>query len=297
VTDQLDLPIAIDAIRGSTRRLGTLRRSLLHKPVAAAAVVVVVLLILIAVFAPLIAPFNPNKPDLLNVLKSPSSHHLFGTDDIGRDVFSRLLFGARTSLLAAVEAIGISTAVGLPLGVIAGYFGGLTDAVLSRTNDAIMSVPNIMLALTVVTVFGPGLTHAMIAIGIIFIPRTYRVMRAAAHEVHNQPYVEAARVIGCRRRRVLLAHVLPNALSPLVVVITVSVGTAILAESGLSFLGLGVQAPTSSWGGMLAAASKRLDLKYLLIAPGVALAITVAAFTLVGDALTEALGTAGRDRP
>jgi peptide/nickel transport system permease protein len=293
MTGQLD---ASDVLPAARVRAKGVRRAPHHKPLTIAAVSFVVLLVLIALFAPLIAPFDPNVPDLLNVLQSPTRDHLLGTDDIGRDVFSRLLFGTRTSLLAAIQAIAISTAVGLPLGLVAGYFGGIVDTILSRINDALMSVPNLMLALTVVAVFGPGLTHAMIAIGIIFIPRTFRVVRAASSDVRNHPYIEAARVIGCRPRRVLLAHVLPNALSPLAVVITVSFGTAILAESGLSFLGLGVEAPTASWGGMLAAAAKRLDLKYLLIAPGVALALTVAAFTLVGDALTEALGKVGEDR-
>jgi peptide/nickel transport system permease protein len=293
LADPVADPVAVaDLEPGHWRaaRRHRLRRVLRAKPLAAVAGGWLALFVLVATFAPLVAPHDPNKPDVLAAYKGPSRHHWLGTDDIGRDQLSRLVFGARTSVLAALEAIAISTVLGLTLGLLAGFFGGFLDSALGRINDALMSVPNLILALAVVAVLGPGLANAMLAIGIVFTPRTFRIMRATASEVRHQTFIEAAAVIGCKRSRVLLHHVLPNSLSPLVVLLSVSFGTAVLAESGLSFLGLGARPPAASWGGMLAAASRRLDLKYLLFAPGVALVLTVLACTVFADALNEALG-------
>jgi peptide/nickel transport system permease protein len=259
------------------------------RPVALVALGFLALLAVVAVFAPLIAPYDPNASDLLATYKPPSADHLLGTDEIGRDVLSRLIFGARTSMLASLEAVGVSVSIGLLLGLCAGYYGRWLDTGLSRITDALMSVPPLILALAMVAVLGPGLPKAMLAVGIVSVPRAFRVVRAAAIDVRQTTFIEASIALGCRSRRVLFTHILPNALSPLLVVITVSMATAVLAEAGLSYLGLGVQPPTASWGGMLADASRRLDLRYLIYPPGIALAVTVAAFTVVGDTLRRAM--------
>jgi peptide/nickel transport system permease protein len=262
----------------------------LRQPIALAAAGFLVLLAAVAVFAPVVAPYNPNHSDLLAIYQPPGNGHLLGTDEIGRDVFSRLIFGARTSLLAALEALGVSISIGLLLGLAAGYYGRRLDTTLSRITDALMSVPPLILALAMVAVLGPGLPKAMFAVGIVSIPRVFRVVRAAAIDVRHRTFVEASVALGCRNSRVLFRHILPNSLSPLLVVISVSMGTFVVAEAGLSYLGLGVQPPTASWGGMLAEASHRLDLQYLIYPPGIALALTVAAFTVVGDTLRRAIG-------
>jgi peptide/nickel transport system permease protein len=259
-----------------------------QRPVALVAFGFLVLLVIVAVFAPLVAPYDPNHSDLTAIFQPPGHGHLLGTDEIGRDVLSRLIFGARTSMLAALEAVTISVSIGLLLGLVAGYYGRWLDTGLSRITDALMSVPPLILALAMVAVLGPGLSKAMLAVGIVSVPRAYRVVRAASIDVRQTTFIEASIALGCRNRRVLFGHILPNSLSPLLVVITVSMATAVLAESGLSYLGLGVQPPTASWGGMLAEASKRLDLSYLIYPPGIALAVTVAAFTVVGDTLRRA---------
>jgi peptide/nickel transport system permease protein len=259
-------------------------------PVALISVGYLILLALVAILAPVLAPYDPDRSDLLAAYRPPSGDHLLGTDQIGRDVLSRLMFGARTSLIAAFEAVGVSTLIGTLLGLCAGYYGRRVDTALSRVNDALMSVPPLILALAVVAVLGPGLTNAMFAVGIVSVPRVFRVVRASAIDIGHSSFVEASVALGCRSRRVLFAHILPNAFGPLLVVITVSMATAVLAEAGLSYLGLGVQPPTPSWGGMLAEASKRLDLRYLIYPPGIALALTVGAFTVVGDGLRAALG-------
>jgi peptide/nickel transport system permease protein len=286
-TAEADVAVVVAAPRRSRHRIASHFR---RRRVALVAVGFLALLAVVAVFAPLFAPYDPNTSDLLATYQPPGGDHLLGTDEIGRDVLSRLIFGARTSMLASLEAVGVSISIGLLLGLFAGHYGGWLDTGLSRITDALMSVPPLILALAMVAVLGPGLPKAMLAVGIVSVPRAYRVVRAAAIDVRHTTFVEASVALGCRSRRVLFVHILPNALSPLLVVITVSMATAVLAESGLSYLGLGVQPPTASWGGMLAEASRRLDLRYLIYPPGIALAITVAAFTVVGDTLRRAIG-------
>ena len=249
------------------------------------------LLVIAAVFAPLLAPYDPNQGDLAAVFRRPSGSHLLGTDRLGRDLLSRLLFGARTSLFAASESVGISIVVGVPAGLVAGHFGGRLDAVLNRINEGLMTVPALIFALAIVAALGPGLGQVMIAIGIVFIPRVFRVVRASALEVSQRTFIEAARSIGCSRRRIVALHVFPNTVSPLLVVIAVSLGSAVLAESTLSYLGLGSKPPTASWGGMIADAAQKPDLSYLLYPPGIALLLTIACFVILGDAVG-----AGRER-
>ncbi len=264
-------------------------RRLVRQPACALALVFLALLVSAAVFAPLLAPYDPSATDVLAIFQGPSSDHWFGTDQLGRDQLSRLLFGARTSLVASVQAVAVSLLLGVPLGAVAGYVGGTLDTLLSRFVDALMSVPGLVLALAIIAALGPGLTNAMLALGVIFVPRVFRVVRAASLEVKRTTFVEAAESIGCTRPGIMVQHILPHCLTSVLVVAAISLGTAVLAEASLSFLGLGAQPPTSSWGGMLALASTRLDLKYLLIPAGVALSLTIAAFTTLSDGLDRAL--------
>ncbi|MBX3529050.1 MAG: ABC transporter permease [Rhizobiaceae bacterium] len=257
-----------------------------------AALAVLVAFVVLALLAPWVAPYDPNAQDLLSRLKPYSAEHWLGTDEYGRDQLSRLIFGARVSLLAAVEVVAVGLLLGVPSGVLAGFFPGLIDGALSRISDALMSVPSLVLALTIVAVLGQGLGSAMFAVGIVFTPRFFRVARASTYEVRQETFIEASFAIGCSWWRVAWRHVLPNAMSPLVVQIAVVLGAAITAEASLSFLGIGVQPPTASWGGMLSSAYQNLyEAAYLIWAPGIAIALTVLAFTALGDEARVALGT------
>lgn len=257
-----------------------------------AALSVLIAFVVLAALAPWVAPYDPNAQDLLSRLQPYSAAHWLGTDEYGRDQLSRLIFGARVSLLAAVEVVVVGLLLGVPAGVLAGFFPGLIDGALSRVSDALMSVPSLVLALTIVAVLGQGLASAMFAVGIVFTPRFFRVARASTYEVRQETFIEASFAIGCSWWRVAWRHVLPNAMSPLVVQIAVVLGAAITAEASLSFLGIGVQPPTASWGGMLASAYNNLyDAAFLIWAPGIAIAVTVLAFTALGDEARVALGT------
>jgi peptide/nickel transport system permease protein len=229
---------------------------------------------------------------LLYRLSGSTSQHWLGTDQYGRDVLSRLIFGARVSLEGAAIAVAVGVLVGVSLGLVAGYVGRATDAILSRTMDVLLSIPGLLLAITVVGVLGAGLVTAMIAVGIASIPFFYRITRGQTQVVSAETFVEASRMIGCRPRRVIWRHVFPNTLSPIVVQVALAFGGAVTAEASLSFIGLGVQPPTASWGSMLQDATQSLRTTPILaIAPGVVIALTVLAFTLVGNGLRDALGT------
>ena len=247
--------------------------------------------VVIAILAPLLAPHDPNSQDLRAVLQAPSGSHWLGTDDVGRDVLSRLLYASRVSLLAALLAVSVALVLGLVPGLVAGYARGWIDSVVMRVADALMAFPPLILAVALVGVLGPGLTNAMIAVGIVFAPRFLRVLRGAALSVREETYIEAARGLGCSPTKVLFRHVLPNVLSPLIVQISFAAGTAMLAEASLSFLGLGVQPPDASWGAMLGRAYRFYDqTPWVVVFPGVAIALTVLAFNLLGDALRDSLG-------
>lgn len=253
-----------------------------------------VLIGLVVVLAPLIAPHDPNAIDVRRVLEGPSAEHLLGTDDLGRDVLSRLLFAGRISLLAAVEAVGIALLLGVPLGLISGYVGGWVDTVIMRFNDALMSFPALILAIAIIGFLGPSVTNAMVAIGIVYAPRLMRVVRGSVLSVREETYIEASRSIGCSPYRMIRRHVLPNVLSPLIVQTTLSLGLAILAEASLSFIGLGVQPPEASWGAMLGRSFAYLaEAPLFVISPGIAITLVVLSFNVVGDGLRDALG---RDR-
>ena len=283
--------VVADAVAPPRARL--LRRFVANK-LAVLGACVLILVVAIAVLAPLVAPHDPNAQDLLLRLQRPGSDgHPLGTDQFGRDVLSRLIYGSRVSLVAAAQAVGVAALIGVPLGMLAGYGSRRADAVLNWSNDALMSVPALILALTIVAVLGPGsLTNAMLAIGIVTAPRFFRVARAATQDVRHETYIEASRAIGCKRGRILGRHVFPNAVTPLVIQVALTLGAAVVAEASLSFLGFGVRPPTASWGSMLNDAYVNLSqAPYLVYIPGLTIAIVVLAFTLVGDGLRDALGT------
>lgn len=249
------------------------------------------LVVIIAAIGPLVAPLDPNEQNLGAILKYPSAEHLLGTDDLGRDVFSRLLFGTRVSLLAAVQATVIGVALGLPLGLIAGYLGGRTDRVIMFVNDAVMSMPGLLLAIAIVGMLGPGLTNAMVAIGIIFAPHILRIVRGSVLEVKEETYIEASRSIGTPMPRIIFQHVLPNVRSPFIVGVSLMAGRAMLNEASLSFLGMGAQYPEASWGAMLGRAFPYVDrAPFLIVFPGITIAVVVLAFNVAGDALRDSLG-------
>jgi peptide/nickel transport system permease protein len=245
---------------------------------------------LAAIFAPWIAPYNPIKTNFLAIRKPPSALFWFGTDELGRDLLSRLIWGTRGSLLAGGVSVGIAMAIGVPLGLLAGYFGGKIDATLSRIVDALLSCPFLVLAIALGAFLGPSLTNAMIAIGLSAMPIFARLTRGQVLSIRHEDYLEGARAIGLPDRWIIARYVFPNILSPLVVQATLTIASAILAEASLSFLGLGQQPPYPSWGSMLNAARNFMEqAPWMSIAPGAAIYITVLSFNLLGDGLWDAL--------
>ncbi|MEJ0075888.1 MAG: ABC transporter permease [Alphaproteobacteria bacterium] len=265
-------------------------RRLWRRKGAVVGLIVVALFVAIAIFAPLISPYDPAAQSWTAVRKAPSWAHWFGTDDVGRDVLARVIFGARASLLAGVISVSIALAVGVPLGLISGYLGGWVDALLSRITDAMLAVPFLILAIALAAFLGPSLGNAMIAIGVTTTPVLVRLTRGQVMAVKVEDYVEAARAIGNPRWRIALFHILPNILPALLVQATLSIATAIIAEAALSFLGLGQQPPAPSWGSMLNSAQRFLTTaSWMAIWPGLAIFLTVLSFNLVGDGLRDAL--------
>ena len=251
---------------------------------------VVVFFVVLALAAPLIAPFDPLATDWRLVRKPPSLLHLFGTDDLGRDVLSRVIWGARASLMAGLVSVSIALAVAVPLGLASGYLGGFIDGVLMRIIDAMLAIPFLVLAIALAAFLGPSLINAMIAIGIVQTPIFTRLTRGQALAVKHEDYIEAARAVGNPDRRILLRHILPNILPPILVQATLAIAAAIIAEAGLSFLGLGQQPPTPSWGSMLNTARNFLSqAPWMAVWPGLAIFSLVLSFNLLGDGLRDAL--------
>jgi len=251
---------------------------------------VLVVLILLAALAPLVSPYDPVKQDFRANSDPPSMAHPMGADELGRDVLSRVMWGARVSLQAGAIAASIALVIGSTLGMLAAFYGGRADGLIMRSMDVMLAFPYLLLAITVVAVLGPGLLTAMIAIGIVYIPGYARVVRSAVLVVRSREYVEAARTLGASDARVMSQHVLPNVMAPVIVQVTLSVGTAIIDTAGLSFLGLGTQPPTPDWGNMLAQGrSYLLDAPWIATFPGLAILVTVLSFNLMGDALRDAM--------
>jgi peptide/nickel transport system permease protein len=267
----------------------TLRR-LLRRKGAVLGLIVIALFVAVAVLAPFIAPYDPTAQTWTAVRKPPSLAHWFGTDDVGRDILSRVIYGARASLLAGVVSVAIAIAIGVPAGMVAGYLGGFIDALLSRMTDAMLACPFLILAIALAAFLGPSLTNAMIAIGISTTPIFVRLTRGQVMAVKVEDYVEAARAVGNPHWRITLVHVLPNILPTLIVQATSSMAGAIIAEAALSFLGLGQQPPAPSWGSMLNSAQRFLvNEPWMAVWPGLAIFLTVLSFNLVGDGLRDAL--------
>jgi peptide/nickel transport system permease protein len=247
-------------------------------------------IVLAALFGPLVVPYSPTQQDVRNILKPPAVAHLLGTDELGRDTLTRVLYGAQVSLQVGVLAVAISLLIGVSLGLFAGYMRGLTDAGIMRVMDGLLALPTLVLALAITAMLGPSLTNAMLAIGITGVPVFARLVRGQVLSVRELDYIQAARSLGAGDGRVMLSHVLPNVLAPIVVQASLAMPTAILAEAGLSFLGLGVQPPTPSWGAMLNTAKGYLQQDpWLAIAAGTAIFVSVLGFNFLGDAVRDAL--------
>jgi peptide/nickel transport system permease protein len=262
----------------------------LGRKIVVVGMVIILINAFAAIFAPVIAPYDPNKIDMVNDLQAPSSEHWLGTDTLGRDYLSRMIYGARTSMIIGLSAVVIAAALGISLGLIAGYFGGVVSAIIMRFIDALMAFPMIMLMLVIAAVLGQGILNLVIALGIGMMASYARMVYGQVVSAKENDYVMAARLIGCSSNRVMFRHILPNCMAPLIVMMTMALGGAILAEAGLSFLGMGINPPTATWGGMVS-----LGYKYVLIAPilslvpGVAIMLLVFGFNMVGDGLRDVL--------
>jgi ABC-type dipeptide/oligopeptide/nickel transport system permease subunit len=258
--------------------------------VVVAGVIIIIAFFVVAAFAPLLAPYHPYEPDYNQIQLSPSWQHWLGTDMLGRDILSRIIYGARTTLMVGVIAVGIAASVGMAFGLIAGYFGGATYAVIMRIMDALMAFPMILLALVIAQLLGGGLKNVMIALGISLMPGYARLMCGQVLTVKENDYILAGRSMGSSDIRMMLRHIFPNCLPPLIVMITMLMGTTILAEAGLSFLGVGIEAPEAAWGSMISDGYSRiLSNPILSFAPGIAIMLVVFAFNMVGDGLRDAL--------
>lgn len=255
------------------------------------------LLLLAALLAPIVAPYTPTEQFTDDALHAPSGKFLLGTDTIGRDYLSRIIFGTRISLMVGAISMAIASIVGVTTGLLAGYYGGTLDTLIMRIMDAVLAFPGLLLAIFIVAVLGPSMANAMIAVGITATPGFARITRANALSVREKEYIEAARAIGSTDQRILFRHVLRNCLSPLIVQFTLGIGYAILVEASLSFLGLGVQPPTPAWGEMLGSGrSFMMMAPWLTTFPGIAIFLTVLSFNFVGDGLREALDPRLKER-
>jgi peptide/nickel transport system permease protein len=255
---------------------------------------VMAVFILLAIFAPLIAPYDPLRQELTEKFAPPSAAHPFGQDELGRDILSRVIFGARISLTAGLAAVALATVAGTIIGIMAGYFGGRPDSLLMRLMDVLLAFPSILLAIVIVSVLGASLTNAMLAIGIVFIPQMARVVRSAVISVRERDYIEAERALGAGNAQIVFSGVLPNSMAPLIVQATLTLATAILDVAALSFLGLGARAPTPEWGAMLTDAFRSgygvfVTGQHAIVFPGIAIALCVLAVNFVGDGLRDAL--------
>ncbi len=251
---------------------------------------------IVAIFAPFISPYDPSAIDIKNILVGPSASHPFGTDDLGRDVLSRMIWGSRVSLEVGFVAIGIATIIGILLGAAAGYYGGYLDSAIMRFVDIMLSIPTIFLVLAVIAILEPSIINIMIVIGLTSWMEPARLVRAEFISLKEREFVTAARALGANDRRIIFRHILPNGLSPILVSATMGIGGAVLVESALSFLGLGVQPPTPSWGSLLSSGKDNIEIAWWLSAfPGLAILITVLGYNLLGEGIRDALDPRQRE--
>ena len=266
-----------------------------RRPSAVVGLIIVVAFIALAVLAPWVSPQDPIATSWGAIRQAPSAEHWFGTDEIGRDVLSRVIWGARASLLAGIVSVSISLMIGIPIGLAAGFFGGYLDAAISRVTDAFLACPFLILAIALAAFLGPSLTNAMIAIGISAAPIFVRLTRAQVLNTKEEDYIEAARAVGNSPLRIALRHILPNITAPLMVQATLAIAAAVIAEASLSFLGLGQQPPAPSWGSMLNTAKNYIDnAAWMAIWPGLSIFLLVLAFNILGDGLRDALDPRNR---
>jgi peptide/nickel transport system permease protein len=290
-------PLDLDAVAqvpqasGLVRWASSVSRFVRYRFLGAAGAAIIVVMVLCAIFAPLIAPYDPLETDFLAQLSPPSTAHWLGTDAFGRDLLSRLIYGSRTALLVGFASAFIGASLGALLGVASAYFGGHIDLIIQRVVDLFLSFPIIILALAVVAILGTGVSNVIMAITVPMVPNCARVVRSSALAVRQMPYVEAARAAGCGDTRIIRRHMLPNVMAPYLVMLTAFVGQAILLEASLSFLGLGVAEPTPAWGLMLRGAAVEFaeSAPWMAIFPGLAISLGVFAFNLFGDSLRDAL--------
>lgn len=277
--------------RRRSQRVGFAQRFVTQK-LAIAGLAALILTVLIAVFADLISPYNPDATALTSVLLPPgSAGHLLGTDELGRDVVSRLMSGAQVSLMAALQGTALTVAIGVILGLAAGFFRGWVERIIMFVTDVLMSFPGILLAIAIAGILGPSLNNAMIALGIVLAPGAIRLVRGSVMAVREETYVEAARSIGTPSMQILGRHILPNVVPPLIVYIAVLAGHVMLIEAGLSFIGVGVQPPQASWGAMLSSSFAYIDrAPWLAIFPGIMIAICVFSLNLLGDGIRDSIG-------
>ncbi|MDO9534915.1 MAG: ABC transporter permease [Bacillota bacterium] len=282
-----------EILSGNAPRTNELRRFMrvfLGRKVVLVGVIIILVLIITALFAPQIAPHDPIKQNLRIALQSPSSEHLLGTDPLGRDILSRIIYGSRVSLAVGFIAVGVGGVLGMTLGLLAGYFGRIVDLLIMRFIDAMMAIPPLMLALVLGVSLGGGLNNVMIALGISLLPTYARLMRGQVLAVKQADYVKAGKVVGCSDFRIMFRHVFPNCLPPLIVLVTLNLGVAILSEASLSFLGLGISPPGAAWGAMVYDGYTYLMTNPLLsFAPGICIMLVVLAFNIVGDGLRDVL--------
>lgn len=273
----------------------SLFKQALANPLALAGSIIISLIFILAIFAPLFAPYDPNSIDVKAILLAPSSTHWMGTDGLGRDVLSRMLFGGRISLLVGIVAVGIATVIGILLGAIAGYYRGWVDTLIMRMVDIMLSIPTFFLILAVIAFLTPSIWNIMIVIGLTSWMGVTRLVRAEFLSLHGREFVLASRTLGAKDGRLIFKHLLPNSLTPIIVSSVLSVASAVLVESGLSFLGLGVQAPQASWGNILTDGKEYIQFAWWLsLFPGLAILITVLGYNLLGEGLRDALDPRSR---
>lgn len=261
-----------------------------RSPMAVIGLVLIVILFLMAIFAHAITPYTYSKQNLMHAFEPPSAQYIFGTDEFGRDIFSRIVYGARISLQVGFIAVGISMFIGGFLGALAGYYGGKIDNFIMRIMDVLLSIPSILLAIAIAASLGPGLFNLMIAVGISAIPNYARIVRGSVLSIRGQEFVEAAKAVGSSDLRIIFKHIIPNCTAPIIVQATLGVATAILTAAGLSFIGLGIQPPIPEWGAMLSGGRSYIrDYPYMTLFPGLAIMITILALNFVGDGLRDAL--------
>ena len=273
-----------------TSGLRAFGRRFMRARLAWVGLLIIVAFALMAIFAPSLAPYDPNKQSLTQLLQPPNAQHWLGTDELGRDILSRILYGARVSLSVGIISVGIALVIGVVLGLISGYFGGWTDTLIGRGTDALLAFPALVLALAITSALGPSLTNAMLAIGVVGIPIYVRLTRGQVLALKEREFVEGERVAGASSPRIIFRHILPNVTSPIIVQASLGVAFAVLAEAGLSFLGLGVQPPTASWGSMINTGKNYLEMDpWVAIVPGIAIFLTVLGFNFLGDGIRDAL--------